>query len=589
MALVAAIVVLTGFQGSVCHALERHPKDSDKASGYWCFDCHNFQKNAANTKWVRTEIKLKTAVGGTVAVDYSGPGALVKDSPPYNGPCQACHTATNHYRNDGSGIDHFVGADCLTCHSHFQKNMFTLSFVGSQSHATHLVDAATGTADSKGPAITDCTVCHNGTNYTRFGANGDTIEDTDVCDGCHSPDGAFNGVNDPVVGAKPNWVDGIYRSTGKKLQEGKGYWCATCHDNGSSLISGVSAPNVMGDNTTYGYNVSGHGKNPSNYVQCEGCHDLTILHFDEESRTYVANSTLPKKGYGRGYRLNDDMTIPRNGEGAETSFTLCTNCHPYGQVTDKATTNFRDDTMPFSYHSLHLKSYPTILCWDSDWNGKTDSAISCPACHNVHGSPTPAMTRHGELIGHVPALDFRWYKADGTTVTTRLQDSVYGALECANMFDLEHNHVCWGCHPVGAVDPTLIRYKRTLANVVQVKVNGVWTTDLNDTVKDAFAVGDAIRCHVRFTIVGEAESYFVQSLRRNSHAHNASGADWQIKLTKSDTMAAGLHEWSWDAVIPPEAEAGSGAEVTIQLKISQAEGGDVIDQNKKSHAFSILP
>ncbi|MEW5802887.1 MAG: hypothetical protein AB1847_12380 [bacterium] len=27
-----------------------------------------------------------------------------------------------------------------------------------------------------------------------------------------------------------------------------------------------------------------------------------------------------------------------------------------------------------------------------------DSRISCPACHNVHGSPNPVMIRHGELI-----------------------------------------------------------------------------------------------------------------------------------------------------------------------------------------------
>jgi hypothetical protein len=594
MALVAAIVVLTGFQGSVCHALERHPKDSDKTSGYWCFDCHNFQKNAANTKWVRTEIKLKTAVGGTVAVDYSGPGALVKDSPPYNGPCQACHTATNHYRNDGSGFDHFVGADCLTCHSHFQKNMFTLSFVGSQSHVTHLVDAATGIADSKGPAIAECTVCHNGTDYTRFGTNGDTIENTDVCDGCHSPDGAFDGVNDPVVGAKTNWVDGIYRATGKKLQEGKDSWCATCHDNGISLIGGISAPNVMGNNTTYGYNVSGHGKNSTNYVQCDGCHDLTILHLDGESRTYVANSTLPKKRYGRGYRLNEDIIIPRNGEGAETSFTLCINCHPYGQVTDKATTNFRDDVMPFTYHLSHLKHYPTSLCWDSDWNGKADSAMSCPACHNVHGSSTPAMIRNGELIGHDQALQFRWYQADKTTVTTNVLNSAFGALECATPSEaklsdaaLQHNHVCWGCHPVAAQDPTLIRYKRTPINVTKVKVNEVWTTDLNDTVKDAFAVGEAIRYHARFTIVGD-QSFFIQSPRRSSQAYNTSGVEWLTRLARSETLGAGIHEWSWDAAVPSAAEAGSSAEVTIQLKMYQAEGGEVIDQHKKSHVFNIL-
>ena len=45
-----------------------------------------------------------------------------------------------------------------------------------------------------------------------------------------------------------------------------------------------------------------------------------------------------------------------------------------------------------------------------------DSRISCPACHNVHGSPSPTMFRHGELISSpgttdkAPGLDYRYFQ-----------------------------------------------------------------------------------------------------------------------------------------------------------------------------------
>jgi hypothetical protein len=71
-------------------------------------------------------------------------------------------------------------------------------------------------------------------------------------------------------------------------------------------------------------------------------------------------------------------------------------------------------------HNIHLAGRGWCGAsndWDSDWDGGTDSPMSCPACHNVHGSPTPRMTRHGELIGHVDAINFRYYDGGGCTWT----------------------------------------------------------------------------------------------------------------------------------------------------------------------------
>jgi len=125
---------------------------------------------------------------------------------------------------------------------------------------------------------------------------------------------------------------------------------------------------------------------------------------------------------------------------AQDRFALCFTCHDYVKLlgpTAPYQTNFQDDGI--NRHLSHVSS--GRACWDSDLDylqvpdeiiidninaafvgdSIIDSRMSCPACHNVHGSPNPAMIRHGELIStpgthdKSPALSFRWYKADGYT------------------------------------------------------------------------------------------------------------------------------------------------------------------------------
>jgi len=120
-----------------------------------------------------------------------------------------------------------------------------------KSHATHF------DASGKGPGITDCNTCH----YAKFKDN-QPLETTTVCDECHSPGGAFPGINgpmDPDIGNKANFrTGGVYENDGVTLKPGKEKWCSTCHDSEPSVNSlhgyvPTSAPNVVGDNTTYGF------------------------------------------------------------------------------------------------------------------------------------------------------------------------------------------------------------------------------------------------------------------------------------------------------------------------------------------------
>jgi hypothetical protein len=43
------------------------------------------------------------------------------------------------------------------------------------------------------------------------------------------------------------------------LTSGKEKWCAGCHDNAPSVVNGNSAPDICGDNATYGYYLGTHG------------------------------------------------------------------------------------------------------------------------------------------------------------------------------------------------------------------------------------------------------------------------------------------------------------------------------------------
>ena len=177
-------------------------------------------------------------------------------------------------------------------------------------------------------------------------------------------------------------------------------------DNGSLEVS-IFAPNVIGNNVDYGFYVTGHK------IDCLSCHDAGKKHIDHEHRTYeVDDATYAAiNPYGDSYRLQ----VASN----KASSTLCFVCHNSTEVlgatsSDVSHTNFwNNDASIANSHWLHVVSF-TGIHFDSDWDGAIDSTESCITCHNVHGSPTQAMIRHGELISSygttdkVPALNFAY-------------------------------------------------------------------------------------------------------------------------------------------------------------------------------------
>ena len=429
------------------HSIEVGPNDlSYDPPGQLCSGCHIV------ADWSEIEgVEHNVATNGTGSCStcHDSPRAEVQitiaaGTPPIH--CLDCHSdkdLTFHHGPNFSGT-----TDCETCHGHdsgyeYSPGLFSQGAGSFLSHSTHTeMDAD----DLKGPNIA-CSVCHDTTNYPFFNSgtdsNGDGFIDlveTDVCDNCHSPDGPFDGVDDATIGAKPNWVAGVY--TGSDLTVGKEKWCVSCHDAGTSLINGRQAPDVAGDNTNYGYYVSGHGRTGA-AEECDACHGLDMDHNFDGQKTYLGADLYdtftqdPLRTYKLGFRLKDvdgmdPLLIPLpNTTGYDpNSYKLCYSCHDeetlmsdtrshgcYGDQSNPyknaaaITTQFRnmhkeghdtnDNDMPANFHADHLiDAGLTGQLWYSNGPGSLTgrSANTCITCHNPHGdkrsdnSATLAMT-----------------------------------------------------------------------------------------------------------------------------------------------------------------------------------------------------
>lgn len=437
--------------------------------------------NPSVPKSGRKQVKFFTA---------SGANSFADGDSVYNGICEVCHTLTSHFRNDGGGSDplhtnmgEVAGTDCMECHDHrngfahggssgtgcidchghdagtyFDPDMLSPYLPGTvvspgagtfQSHSTH---TETDADDRKGPGLY-CGDCHDINNFPAFN-DGKDLTNTTICDNCHSKSGSYDGIDDPVIGAKAIWRTGAYAATDDStLRSGKEKWCAGCHDESSSVI-GVAAPNVIGDEdgsyiygTGWGYYKTGHGlaaddTYPSKGgietlsgrpVECDSCHDFSTLHIDSDARSFDCSDGCDPVEYRQSYRLKlvggeEPMEIPWIGAGgsAGAKFRICVQmgCHAPESYTDPASTetNFFTWTTreepPGSgiwvnywenRHEYHLtfenqNRYPA----DYNYGGTYNSRITCVTCHNVHGSTQLAMVRDGKLISREPGLKI-WY------------------------------------------------------------------------------------------------------------------------------------------------------------------------------------
>lgn len=440
-----------------------------------CTDCHepHSQRSALGEHFVGFRDTtlgniLRRSPEGPVPILYDGTGyrsAYVKLDPdgPY-GICEACHTATSVYRKGGTADDHSGTRSCLDCHAH--RNGFRHSggsdcgechghdpgyggvTGGAGTYAVHSTHTEGDADDLRGPNV-GCATCHDVQRFPDFADGATRLEDTAVCDTCHSPGGDHDGVDDPAIGAKVSWATGVY--AGGALLEGKERWCVGCHDNAPANSAadgtGVAAPAIAGDATAatsygigYGYYASGHGLPAEETypatagtvagagLGCGACHDLAAKHIDGIPRTYVRYAAPgAADDYRHGYRLRtvgaaEPLVVPRVGTCNETprvkstDFALCVQCHdsgPYTTATDLRTNYRRAGSSSGNAHYVHLAV--NSVCdfgpmFSSDWSYEAwDSRATCVTCHNVHGSRQLAMVRDGSLVGKEPGIRVSYY------------------------------------------------------------------------------------------------------------------------------------------------------------------------------------
>ena len=381
----------------------------------------------------------------------------------------------------------------------------------SHSSGSHLIHISS--TDSRGPEGIGCYECHDHDTLPAFASGADTsgngeieLDETDVCDTCHSPGGDYNGVDTTAtlsghmsVGAKDNWASQVY-TTASTVQPGKERWCAGCHDGDESvtgdepsLISGVYAPPVIGDEdgsytygTGWGFYETGHGLPASETIpsngsdagpglDCDTCHDYSQPHIDGNRRTFTATDS--PDDYRIGYRLDlvdgdDPMLVPWPGGNVYNSadnYRLCTQsgCHdPYPFLNETVAasstpslrrTNFWSENRDAGHnmHKYHL-GFLNQLRWSADWSGPNTSCINCVTCHNVHGSQYLGMIHDGSLISDtVDRTDGMriWYMNDELSMWNESnqtppipEDITLAASEGWIWSGASSSHLCVGCH-----------------------------------------------------------------------------------------------------------------------------------------------
>ncbi len=488
-----------------------------------CSTCHQpHNPNQTNIYMLRdTVLTPNSGLKPVLFTAQTGSNSFADGNTVYDGICEVCHTSTNYHRNNSSGDHmHNTSLNCTSCHRHedaFAVNCsschgFPPDGIASPnldgSHTTHFAPTAFG------PQLSLCEECHlfSGTTHENgvidF-ADNQLLATTNICDNCHSAGGSFDGVNNPDYGAKSNWLNGVY--TSGNLLPGKENWCAGCHDDDPASSNqdgtGVLAPDVVGDGSTYGYYYSGHGKNLS--VDCTGCHDATSTHLDGEARTYAYDQSIANlegTEYRTGYRLAlvggfepmriplSDTTVARQSDVG--NFRLCLSCHNWDSLQDSSVpfaTDFNHSGVNASYSygydvgaamNSHIEYHLDMQThsgsepyWDSDWDSNTtadqvgnnpeingyDSFITCVTCHEVHGGQAFGgntegnMMRDGRLQGRWPGLKFTYLiEASGglplvTSVGANKANSIGGVIRGgvdyrAGYDGTEPDAICGGCH-----------------------------------------------------------------------------------------------------------------------------------------------
>jgi predicted CXXCH cytochrome family protein len=388
-----------------------------------CHEVHGSNKNInnqRNLKMVKSTINTSSVVFISTTNTDSFDELDIVDINDTDDVCVTCHR--NSLNNPGYPMQFHIGGkhdgggmgtdergnNCTTsCHKHsfgFMHGGGGGTGCGTsntchglqKSHSTHV----SGTILSL-----DCSECHNTNSFPQFRDGANSKATTTVCNNCHSANGVFLAKQYfSYPGSSANTA-GSWANV-----EGQQSFCGSCHDstpgNTKGDGTGDTAINMLGDNATYGFYVTGHGKASGNYSKlswqdttatsnpaanrkCNDCHNLQSAHFNNaQKRLTVAN---------------------------DQSNSNCNTCHPPGIV---ATSN------------------PQWYINSSDFENSAHKNKLCSECHDVHGviGPYTAMTK-----GDKQTLCYQCHSATGGVVNNAISGSSV-ATNIQDAFNLGNKH-----------------------------------------------------------------------------------------------------------------------------------------------------
>ncbi len=415
----------------------------------------------------------------------SGNNSFADGDATYDGPCEVCHTKTTHFNNTGDALDQLhtnmqaiVGGEvngtaCTDCHQH----LYGFRPVLSGAHPTHI-------SEPYGPLIT----CQDG-NFGCHGIeeipllrNNTDLANTSVCDDCHS--------SADVDTAKRYWFNPPGSSIGAArswaVNESYKSFCGSCHDSTRGMAdpdlnntgsSGDFSPNVLGDDSTYGFYVTGHGLlNTSNYSKlawqeltytsaagnpganrtCSDCHELTSTHFNNPGNRLKsgfensANNSVCRQCHDQGGQgtvyANKTPLFYTNYSDFQRSAHFSKSTNPYGSfASNKCTT----------CHDVHgaTGAYKAMAKGKIKASSPGDSSNLCYQCHKNPGSggiKNPGVAGHSTSGTQYGVYDDIQEAFSGSTQTKHDLGHTFTLRDWSGNIGT-YNLQCTSCHNVHLV------------------------------------------------------------------------------------------------------------------------------------------
>ena len=86
-----------------------------------CSICHN--PHFHQPQYERYFIRNGNPVDESEHMLFNHATDFIHGAPNFDGICEICHTQTDYYRSNGTGLEHYPGSNCLDCHSHWNGFM----------------------------------------------------------------------------------------------------------------------------------------------------------------------------------------------------------------------------------------------------------------------------------------------------------------------------------------------------------------------------------------------------------------------------------------------------------------------------------